>query len=88
MVDAEGQFKGMTNWMPNAQNPSGMKRVMNEEFPYYALSEKKETLNMRAAEALQRSEGDEFWGLIKTKREEEENTALMTKEDTYASEWR
>ncbi|GMH55501.1 hypothetical protein TrST_g6454 [Triparma strigata] len=88
LVDAEGQFKGMTNWMPNAQNPSGMKRVMNEEFPYYALSEKKETLNMRAAEALQRSEGDEFWGLIKTKREEEENTALMTKEDTYASEWR
>ncbi|GMH90453.1 hypothetical protein TL16_g11774 [Triparma laevis f. inornata] len=88
MIDLEGQFKNMTNWMPAKQNPSGMKRVMNEEFPYYALSEKKETLNMRATEALQRSEGDEFWGLIKTKREEEENTKLMSKEDEYALSWR
>ena len=54
LVDTSGPFIGMTNWMATPQNPSGIKRVVNDDFPYYALSEKKETLNMREAETLQR----------------------------------
>ena len=48
MVAEDGEWAGLTTW-------EGRKVVINMDYPYHALSERQEILNMRQAEHLQRS---------------------------------
>ncbi len=77
-IHDDEEWEGMTKWETR-------RKVKYNGAYYFVFSEKRECLNMRQAEAEQRSKRDKFWGLIKCKEEENDNNASMAAEDALST---